>query len=303
MSQGLTQQRTKLVVCGNTPGVFRVWDVVVCGVDRIGSQRFFIPQTFFNPLCARARKGGWKTAIHVSDMQWQRPGAGHTLFHDLRIVACLCISPTCEFSQTRRVIQVENQIPSLLIFLFPLAWSPGPGNLIFAATGARYGFRATLPLSLGYHAAKFLVSLVLGLGMLQALAPGSIGFTVLKVVGALYILRMALCMLLKGGSSVCGGQEKAGLFTGAALLLCNPKAHVITLLMFAQFPIAPEDPDALQKVIVISTIFTLNNCVAFAFWTLIGEQIFKGFRIGATQEVLQRVFGLSLMFVSGWMLV
>ena len=98
-------------------------------------------------------------------------------------------------------------------------------------------------------------------------------------------------------------QQKAGLFTGAALLLCNPKVHVITLLMFAQFPIAPEDPDALQKVIVISAIFTLNNCVAFAFWTLMGEQILRGFRIGATQEVLQRVFGLSLMFVSGWMLV
>jgi len=36
---------------------------------------------------------------------------------------------------------------ALLVFLFPLAYSPGPGNIFFATNGARFGFRSTLALT------------------------------------------------------------------------------------------------------------------------------------------------------------
>jgi len=55
---------------------------------------------------------------------------------------------------------------SLLLFLFPLAYSPGPGNLFFAANGARFGFRATIPASPGYHTATWLVTAAIGFGFL-----------------------------------------------------------------------------------------------------------------------------------------
>ena len=34
---------------------------------------------------------------------------------------------------------------ALIIFLFPLAYSPGPGNMFFATNGARFGFATTVP--------------------------------------------------------------------------------------------------------------------------------------------------------------
>jgi threonine/homoserine/homoserine lactone efflux protein len=40
-------------------------------------------------------------------------------------------------------------VPALLLFLLPLAYSPGPGNLFFAATGARFGLAATAPRATG----------------------------------------------------------------------------------------------------------------------------------------------------------
>ncbi len=55
-----------------------------------------------------------------------------------------------------------NEISLLLIFLFPLAYSPGPGNIFFAALGARYGSRASLAANLGYHLATFVVSFAIG---------------------------------------------------------------------------------------------------------------------------------------------
>ena len=54
---------------------------------------------------------------------------------------------------------------ALLAFLFPLAYSPGPGNAFFAGIGASKGLRAAIPALTGYHVATFVVTAVIGLGM------------------------------------------------------------------------------------------------------------------------------------------
>ena len=46
----------------------------------------------------------------------------------------------------------------LVLFLLPLAFSPGPGNMFFAANGARFGFAATIPSNTGYHVATWIVA-------------------------------------------------------------------------------------------------------------------------------------------------
>lgn len=70
----------------------------------------------------------------------------------------------------------------LIIFLFPLAYSPGPGNLSFAANGARFGLRATIPASLGYHVATFVVSVAIGYGAWVVLDTAPQVFRALQVV-------------------------------------------------------------------------------------------------------------------------
>ena len=80
---------------------------------------------------------------------------------------------------------------ALIIFLFPLAYSPGPGNMFFAANGARFGFVATVPLNIGYHIATWLVTVVIGLGMITALNDYPNAFLALKISGAAYVLWLA----------------------------------------------------------------------------------------------------------------
>ena len=60
------------------------------------------------------------------------------------------------------------EIFALIIFLFPLAFSPGPGNMFFAANGARFGFVNTLSANLGYHLATIIVTFLIGFGFFQA---------------------------------------------------------------------------------------------------------------------------------------
>lgn len=193
-------------------------------------------------------------------------------------------------------------LPALLVFLFPLAFSPGPGNLVFAANGARFGFRATLMASLGYHLATWAVTVALGLGFLAVLERVPVILPGVKLAGALYVLLIAWKMLRAGLLTDTAAPACADFRQGVLLLLLNPKAYVIIALMFSQFLGGPQ-PDRLFAVLLIATIFTANNLVAFSLWTLAGDGLARYFRSPRSALRLNCLFGALLASVAVWMLL
>ena len=79
---------------------------------------------------------------------------------------------------------------ALILFLFPLAYSPGPGNMFFAVNGARFGFLSTVPANIGYHIATWVVAAAIGLGFIATLDKFPQVFVALKVLGSLYMLEL-----------------------------------------------------------------------------------------------------------------
>lgn len=153
---------------------------------------------------------------------------------------------------------------TLLIFLFPLAYSPGPGNLFFAAIGARSGWRAALPAFWGYHLATLAAALATGAGLLLLAGPEVM--RMLGLLGSGYMLWLALKLWRAGATDMQATPPKASILDGAALLILNPKAWAIMAALFAQYPEANT-----PKIIEVATVFTLNNALAFALWTLTGQ--------------------------------
>ncbi|MDV7272225.1 LysE family translocator [Thioclava sp. A2] len=193
---------------------------------------------------------------------------------------------------------MQDTLP-LLAFLFPLAYSPGPGNMFFAANGARFGLRATLPASLGYHIGTWVVTAGLGFGALSALTQTPRLFLALKLAGTVYVLWLARRLFNAGGTDGTAAQAKAPRVTdGAMLLILNPKAYVIIALMFSQFLSGAGTPEVLR----ITTIFTLNNLIAFTVWTLLGDRLALHFRDEVHARALNRGFGVILAIVALWML-
>jgi len=155
---------------------------------------------------------------------------------------------------------------TLLIFLFPLAYSPGPGNLFFAAIGARASWRAALPAFWGYHIATLLAALATGTGLLVLAGPEAM--RALGLVGSAYMLWLALKLWRAGAATAATTPLNASFLDGAALLALNPKAWAIMAALFAQYP----DASAL-KIAEVAVLFTLNNALAFAIWTLAGHAL------------------------------
>ena len=124
---------------------------------------------------------------------------------------------------------------ALIVFLFPLAYSPGPGNMFFAANGARFGFRSTVSANVGYHIATWFVTVAIGFGFIAALDRFLQLFVGLKTAASLYVLWIAW-KLFRAGTLQGNEEAKPATFVdGIIFLILNPKAYVIIALMFTQF--------------------------------------------------------------------
>ncbi len=191
-------------------------------------------------------------------------------------------------------------ILAIIVFLFPLAYSPGPGNMFFAANGARFGLRATLPANAGYHIATWFVTAAIGFGALAAFTSYPSIFQILKYAGSLYVLWLAWTLFRSAEHKDTATARPAGFGAGVLLLLLNPKAYVIIALMFTQF-VATDDTDQWQLIILITTVFTLNNLCAFLAWTAAGDRLAARFRDETSARRINRVFGIILAIVAIWM--
>lgn len=195
---------------------------------------------------------------------------------------------------------------ALIAFLFPLAYSPGPGNAFFASIGASKGMRGALPSLAGYHVATFIVTMLIGLGLEVTLLSDPRLMRWIELAGGLYVMWIGMQFLRAAQAQSTVTVEEgmaprgAGFIDGAVVLLLNPKAYVIIALLFTQF-LAPGD-DRVGEVFFISTVFTLNNLIAFIIWTLAGVAIAALLRGSAANRNLNLLFGLSLIAVGVWMI-
>jgi len=189
----------------------------------------------------------------------------------------------------------------LIVFLFPLAYSPGPGNMFFAATGARFGIIPTLPASAGYHVATWIVTYAIGTGLLTIVDTAPLVTSVMQVLGALYVLWIAYSFVRADATMEHVDTKSVRFWDGVVLMILNPKAYAIIAMMFSQF-LPQNDNRTVLGTAAITTIFTVNNLVAFTLWTLLGDRLAILFDSPQRAAILNNAFGFILAGVALWML-
>ncbi len=172
--------------------------------------------------------------------------------------------------------------------------------------------RRTVPALIGYHVATWIVTAAVGLGVGLTLLRNPTVARILGVLGACYVLWLGGRSLVaawrsRGAGAADAGQAPEapvrlpGLWAGVWLLLLNPKAYVIISAMFAAF-LTP-GASSTWDVVWITTIFTVNNLIAFALWAAFGQALSRAVSTNAQRVRLDQVFGLGLVGVGSWLLV
>ena len=146
--------------------------------------------------------------------------------------------------------------------------TPGPDVLYIVSSALRSGARAGIVAALGITAGCFVHIVAAGLGVSALMATSAMAFSVLKWVGAAYLLYVGVRLLLskapdaikiEAGSadSVTAGGLKSLFFRGFWTNALNPKVALFFLAFVPQF-IAPGAAHPTVAFLVLGVLFNLN---------------------------------------------
>lgn len=157
--------------------------------------------------------------------------------------------------------------PWLAFAGFALAASitPGPNNVMVAASAANHGLARTLPHIAGIAFGFSLMLIVAGFGLAAPLVAFPAAQGVLRWVGALWLLMLAYKIAVATAPKEGAASPPLGFKGGALFQLVNPKAWLLVLgvstaWIAAERPVAPQ----IAFVVVVFAAVTLPSSLAWA---------------------------------------
>ena len=162
--------------------------------------------------------------------------------------------------------------PQLLMFIaagWLLNLTPGPDVLYIVSSALKSGVRAGIVAALGIVSGCFVHVFAAALGVGALLATSATAFTVLKWIGAAYLMWMGVKLLFAqgGGSSIVPAETANAsaptdlrriYLRGFLTNVLNPKVALFFLAFVPQF-IAPGTPDKVTAFLLLGLLFNLNS--------------------------------------------
>ena len=151
------------------------------------------------------------------------------------------------------------------------AFTPGPNNLMLAASGANFGFRRTLPHIFGILVGfcSLLVAAGLGLTKLFGIVPWL--YDVLKVISVLFLLYLAWKIGSAGRATTKDKDRPLSFVQAASFQLVNPKANTVIISSVTAYTSTAENVGA--EVTLLLVVFSAATIFATCTWAVFGIAI------------------------------
>ncbi|HEY7146867.1 MAG TPA: LysE family translocator [Streptosporangiaceae bacterium] len=190
------------------------------------------------------------------------------------------------------VLHNPAQAIAFVTFSAIVAGTPGPGNTLLTAVGARTGVRRGLASLLGQVTGMgaMLFAVTLGLGKLLLAHP--LALQVLKWGGAAMLCWMAWRIATAGdaGRDTSG---PAGFLGMAAFQWVNPKGWLVSVAAVATF-LEQRADGALIQAVILATVFTLVAFPACFPWLAFGAALNRYLRTPRARRILNIVMAALL---------
>lgn len=182
-------------------------------------------------------------------------------------------------------------IDPLFGFVFFGLFSPGPNVILLTASGARFGFTATLPHLLGVVLGVGITAGLTGFGLGALLAAAPRLETVLRIAAALWILFMAWTLWNAKPKDAETGQRPMTLVQAILFQWINPKVWAVALAAASAYP-GGVSPWA--EALRLGATFSGINLFVCLFWTSAGALLAFLLKAPAAWRVLNRGMALAL---------
>lgn len=184
-----------------------------------------------------------------------------------------------------------------------IAISPGSGAILSMSHGLAYGVKKASATVLGLQLGLILVLVIAGAGVGSLLLASVLAFTVVKVIGALYLIWLGISQwrarveasdVPTAGLAILptfGRRVMTGFLTNAT----NPKGIIFMVAVLPQF-IAQDAPVLPQLAILGATMVTIDTIVMHGY-ALLASSMQRWFRDPHAVKMQNRFFGGVLMVV------
>lgn len=185
-----------------------------------------------------------------------------------------------------------NAIFTLFAISFAAAWTPGPNNALLASSGAKFGFRRTIPhalgVGLGYSAMVFILALFLGVVFQKS----ELLQEIVRYGGAMMLLWVAWKIASAGGLGKASGSARPFYFyEAAAFQWINPKAGVMAVSLAAQYV----DPShMLQTSFIISGVSVVSGLSSAFGWAALGVSLRRFLSVGSRMRIFDITAGIVI---------
>ncbi len=178
-----------------------------------------------------------------------------------------------------------------------LGLAPGPDNIFVLTQSALYGRTAGLMVTLGLCTGLLVHTTAVAVGVAAVFQASAVAFTLLKMVGAAYLLFLAWQAFRAGSAELPSGEagrtSLGHLYRrGIIMNVTNPKVGIFFLAFLPQFADPARGPIAVQ-MLLLGGIFIVSTILVFGSvaWGagLIGEWLKRSPR---AQIIMNRVAGL-----------
>lgn len=187
-----------------------------------------------------------------------------------------------------------------ITYTFVMSITPGPNNVMLTASGARFGFRATVPHILGI-VAGFVVQLLAvcaGLSVLFNRWPAL--QTALSWVGAAYLIYLGWKMLRSADADPAHHARPVRFHEAALFQFLNPKAWIMTVTAATLF--LPHELGALLAGTYMALVMEGIGVPCMAVWALFGSGL-RNFLAAPRARMVFNVAMAAALIVTALMMV
>lgn len=194
----------------------------------------------------------------------------------------------------------------ILLFLslmFPLVFSPGPANIVFAMSGIKQGFKKSIPLLLGINLVFIVYSIIIGFGLAAFFQKFPFLIKIVQIIGAIYIFYLGYKFFkdkININDKVSSTNKVFTFKDGVVLQLLNAKGITMLLLMFSV--LLNGSFERTKQIIALIVMLAILNIVTHIIWILGGSFISKFLKNEKTHILINSIFSLSLFGVGFYLI-
>jgi threonine/homoserine/homoserine lactone efflux protein len=187
-----------------------------------------------------------------------------------------------------------QSLTAVLIFSLVMGFTPGPNNIMLAASGARHGIRRTLPHMLGVSFGFPVMMLLVGLGLTALLLRWPVLQLAMKVAASAYLLWLAF-QIARSSSHDGGKTVKPMTFLGAALFQwINVKAWLYAIGAISAYT-SGQGRQLYIQVAIISLLSIGVSLLTSGTWMVFGAGIRRWLRTPRTERAFNLGMAASLV--------